>query len=341
MEIPRREVVVGDVVILETGDEVPADGRLLAATDLQVDESSLTGEPITEKHLATSAAPATENGEAYAKDLLLRSSMVMSGTGRMVVTAVGDETEIGHVARKATELTAIKTPLNQQLDRLAKLISKIGSGVSIVAFLAFLIHDILTQPLWHTTDYVGMAEVVLRYFMMAVTLIVMAVPEGTAHGRDAGLGAQHAAHAEVEQPGAQAAGLGNDGRRDRDLYRQDGHADAEPHERDELTLPNEPAAEHWPTGHGPELHRRARWRRQGHRQPHRGGPAQLAATARSQLPTAAPVGRDYGPRAVLYREEIHEDHGRGRRPDLHVSEGCARDCAGHVPTDRRRARGRT
>ena len=178
MEIPRREVVVGDVVILETGDEVPADGRLLAATDLQVDESSLTGEPITEKHLATSAAPATENGEAYAKDLLLRSSLVMSGTGRIEVTAVGDETEIGRVARDATELTAIKTPLNQQLDRLAKLISKIGSGVSIVAFLAFLIHDILTQPLWHTTDYVGMAEVVLRYFMMAVTLIVMAVPEG-------------------------------------------------------------------------------------------------------------------------------------------------------------------
>ena len=102
----------------------------------------------------------------------------MNGNGRYVVTAVGDHTEIGKVARQATELTAIKTPLNIQLDRLAKLISKVGAAISTLAFLAFLVHDILTQPLWHTTDYVGMAEVVLRYFMMAVTLIVMAVPEG-------------------------------------------------------------------------------------------------------------------------------------------------------------------
>ena len=72
----------------------------------------------------------------------------------------------------------MKTPLNLQLERLAKLISKVGSGVSIAAFVVFLVHDVLTQPLWHTTDYVGMIEVVLKYFMMAVTLIVMAVPEG-------------------------------------------------------------------------------------------------------------------------------------------------------------------
>ena len=171
-EIARREVVVGDTVIVETGDEVPADGLLFEATDLQVDESSLTGEPLTTKSLNH------QKVSAYPSDQLLRSSMVMNGTGLYVVTAVGDETEIGHVARQATEITGIKTPLNMQLDRLAKLISKVGSGVSIAAFLVFLIHDILTQPLWHTDDYVGMAEVVLKYFMMAVTLIVMAVPEG-------------------------------------------------------------------------------------------------------------------------------------------------------------------
>ena len=179
IEIPRREVVVGDVVIVETGDEVPADGLLFESTDLQVDESSLTGEPITNKSLPLSSSKERgDSEEAYPKDMLLRSSMVMSGTGRYVVTAVGDETEIGHVARQATELTGVKTPLNIQLDKLAKLISKVGIGLSTAAFFIFLIHDLLTNALWHTADYLSMVEVVLRYFMMAVTLIVMAVPEG-------------------------------------------------------------------------------------------------------------------------------------------------------------------
>ena len=181
-QVARHDVVVGDVVIVETGDEIPADGELFEAVDLQVDESSLTGETLTTKECVTPNTSSESEGDkdagAYPRHLLLRSSMVMSGNGRYFVTAVGDHTEIGKVARQATELTAIKTPLNIQLDRLAKLISKVGSAVSILAFLAFLVHDILTQPLWHTTDYVGMAEVTLRYFMMAVTLIVMAVPEG-------------------------------------------------------------------------------------------------------------------------------------------------------------------
>ena len=173
-QVARREVVVGDVVLVETGDEVPADGLLTESTDLQVDESSLTGESIAHKGVDA------DNGStaAYPRNLLLRSSMVMEGSGRMVITAVGDQTEIGKVAREATEITQVKTPLNQQLDRLAALISKIGTAVSVVAFLGFLIHDILTNELWKTSDFIGMAEVVLRYFMMAVTLIVMAVPEG-------------------------------------------------------------------------------------------------------------------------------------------------------------------
>ena len=105
--------------------------------------------------------------------------MVMSGTGRFVVTAVGDSTEIGNVAHQATELTGVKTPLNIQLTRLAKLISKVGGTIAFASFMVFLIHDFLTDPLWtNSTDYLGMTEIVLRYFMMAVTLIVMAVPEG-------------------------------------------------------------------------------------------------------------------------------------------------------------------
>ena len=199
IEIPRREVVVGDVVIVETGDEVPADGRLFEATGLQVDESSLTGETMTEKYitpdelapnpgLTPNPSPRGEGNyrgdgnlkgeEAYPKEMLLRSSMVMSGSGRYVVLAVGDETEIGHVARQATELTGVKTPLNMQLDRLAKLISKVGGVVSTTAFVVFLLHDMLTNALWQSNDYLGMLEVALKYFMMAVTLIVMAVPEG-------------------------------------------------------------------------------------------------------------------------------------------------------------------
>lgn len=176
-EIPRKDVVVGDVIIIEVGDEIPADGRLIASTDLQIDESSLTGEPIISKHVVTDETPSDKEA-TYPSDTVLRSTMVMNGNGVAVVTAVGDSTEIGKVARKATEMTAVKTPLNIQLGKLAKLISKIGTGVSVSAFVIFLTHDIMTNPLWQGTDYLKMAEVTLNYFMMAVTLIVMAVPEG-------------------------------------------------------------------------------------------------------------------------------------------------------------------
>lgn len=172
MQIPRRDVVVGDVVLIEVGDEVPADGMLTACYDLQINESTLTGEPMTEKSLAGGG-----NG-AYPLNVVLRSTMVMNGRGEMIVTAVGDSTEIGKVARKSTERTDVKTPLNIQLDKLASLISKIGSMVSVIAFLVFLVHDILTNPAWGGKDYFYMADLVLGYFMMAVTLIVMAVPEG-------------------------------------------------------------------------------------------------------------------------------------------------------------------
>ena len=173
VEIPRKEIVVGDIVVLAVGDEVPADGTLFEATDLQIDESTLTGEPIISKFVEVK-----NDGATYPSNVALRSTMVMNGHGRMKVTAVGDKTEIGKVATKSTEITAVKTPLNMQLDRLAKLISKIGSAVAALAFVGFLGHDILTNPLWHSTEYMKMAEVVLKYFMMAVTLIVMAVPEG-------------------------------------------------------------------------------------------------------------------------------------------------------------------
>ena len=163
---------VGDVVLVEVGDEVPADGELIVCNDLQINESALTGEPVAEKSL--------EGGGdgAYPRNVILRSTMVMNGRGEFVVTAVGDATEIGKVAKKSTEQTSVETPLHMQLDKLAKMISKVGSVVSVAAFFIFLIHDILTNPAWGGKDYFYMAEIVLKYFMMAVTLIVMAVPEG-------------------------------------------------------------------------------------------------------------------------------------------------------------------
>ena len=206
MEVPRRDVVVGDIILVETGDEVPADAVLVEAVNLQIDESSLTGEPLTSKSVTDaqsqpsddatsqhsalniqgsadttiqhSALNAQHASEAYPKNVILRSTMVMNGRGTAIVTCIGDSTEIGKVATEATEATQTKTPLNLQLDKLAKLISKVGTGVSIAAFVIFLGHDILTNSLWHTDNYLAMLQVVLNYFMMAVTLIVMAVPEG-------------------------------------------------------------------------------------------------------------------------------------------------------------------
>ena len=177
VEVARKDVVVGDVVIIETGDEIPADGTLYESVDLQIDESPLTGEPIVSKH----AGPALNDAEAtYASNKVLRGSMVMNGRGLYLVTAVGDATEIGQVAKSSTEMTSVKTPLNIQLDKLAKLISKFGVAISVAAFVVFLGRDILmdTHGVWHSGDWLRMAETVLKYFMMAVTLIVMSVPEG-------------------------------------------------------------------------------------------------------------------------------------------------------------------
>lgn len=173
-EVKRREVVVGDIILVEVGDEIPADAQLVEAVNLQVDESSLTGEPLTTKSIDATK----EGNEPYPPNVILRSTMVMNGRGTAVVTAVGDATEIGKVAQKSTESTSVKTPLNIQLDKLAKLISKIGTIVSVAAFVIFLVHDILTNSIWLGNDYFGMMHIVLNYFMMAVTLIVMAVPEG-------------------------------------------------------------------------------------------------------------------------------------------------------------------
>lgn len=139
-EIPRREVVVGDVVVLAQGDEIPADGRLTEAVSLQVNESALTGEPVIDK----TTDPAQFDPEAtYPSDRVMRGTTVVDGRGEMVVTAVGDATEFGKVARQSSAKTEEKTPLNRQLEGLAKFISALGFAFALLIFLLLFLRDVV------------------------------------------------------------------------------------------------------------------------------------------------------------------------------------------------------
>ena len=178
-EIPRKDVVVGDIVVLETGEEVPADGQLFESISLQVNESNLTGEPVVSK---TTVEADFDEDATYASNRVLRGTTVVDGHGSMCVDAVGDATEIGKVARQSTEQTTEPTPLNIQLTRLANLIGKIGFTAAGLAFAIFFIKDVLLYydfSSFHTfNEWLPALKQTLQYFMMAVTLIVVAVPEG-------------------------------------------------------------------------------------------------------------------------------------------------------------------
>ena len=178
-EIPKKDIVVGDVVILNTGDEIPADGVLLEAVSLQVNESSLTGELMVNK--TTDEAHFDEEA-TYPSNSVMRGTTVTDGHGVMCVERVGDATEIGKVARQATEQSQEQTPLNLQLTKLANLIGKVGFTIAILTFVIFTAKDLYAYLSvtavtdWH--QWLEIARIVLKYFMMAVTLIVVAVPEG-------------------------------------------------------------------------------------------------------------------------------------------------------------------
>ena len=178
-EIPRKDVVVGDIVVLETGEEIPADGELIEAISLQVNESNLTGEPVINKTIIEADF---DEEATYASNLVMRGTTVVDGHGSMKVLRVGDATEIGKVARQSTEQTTEPTPLNIQLTKLANLIGKIGFTVAGLAFLIFFIKDVVLYfdfgalNGWH--DWLPVLVRTLNFFMMAVTLIVVAVPVG-------------------------------------------------------------------------------------------------------------------------------------------------------------------
>lgn len=170
-EIPKKEVVVGDIVILNTGNDIPADGELLEAVTLSVDESTLTGEPFCAK---TTDPEQFDSEATFPSNHVLRGTRVIEGHGMMRVTAVGDSTENGKVFTEAQIDNNVKTPLNEQLDRLGRLISKISYILAIVIVVGRCI-------LYFTEfdfEWLGFVTYILQSLMVAVALVVVSVPEG-------------------------------------------------------------------------------------------------------------------------------------------------------------------
>lgn len=173
-EVPRRDVVVGDVVYIESGETVPVDGELVEAVSLRINESTLTGElevdkTVNEAHFDPDAT--------YPSNVVLRGTTVADGYGVMVSTAVGDATEAGRVTEQATVQSEEQTPLNRQLTRLSKLIGRAGIVLSIAIFCVMLGKAIFINGLLEG-DWLAISQHVLHIFMVSVAIIVMAVPEG-------------------------------------------------------------------------------------------------------------------------------------------------------------------
>lgn len=175
-EVAKQDIVVGDIIVLETGEEIPADGELIEAISLQVNESTLTGEPVISK---TTNPEHFDEEATYPSNHILRGTTIANGRCIYEVKEVGDATEFGKVAEKATEINKDKTPLSKQLEKLARLISIIGFIVAGLTFGGLLVKDILagvfTSDNLFTLESAGR---ILQYFMVAVTLIVVSVPEG-------------------------------------------------------------------------------------------------------------------------------------------------------------------
>ena len=171
-EVSRKEIVVGDVVMLGTGDEVPADGVLLEAHSLQINESTLTGEPMISK---TTVEADFDSEATYPSNRVLRSTTVVDGHGIMCVDLVGDATEYGKVNQGALIDNNLETPLQLQLKRLAGVISKMGYAVAAVTFVMLTAKVFIADEAMSTMDIVS---ALLHNFMIAVTLIVVSVPEG-------------------------------------------------------------------------------------------------------------------------------------------------------------------
>ena len=173
-QIPRREVVVGDIVIVNTGEEIPADGELMESTLLNVDESTLTGEPMCAK---TTVASEFDSQATFPSNHVMKGTKVMEGHGIMRVLAIGDHTEQGKVFEAVQIDNSVKTPLDEQLDGLGRLVAKlsycVGAGIIIGRILMYFLSSSYVQFEW-----LPFIAYMLKTLMIAVTLVVVSVPEG-------------------------------------------------------------------------------------------------------------------------------------------------------------------
>ncbi len=172
VQIARKDVVVGDIVILNTGEEVPADGELLEAVMLNIDESTLTGEPICHK---TTDQAQFDKDATFPSNHAMRGTKIMEGHGVMRVLAVGNSTENGKVFEAAQIDDSVKTPLNEQLDGLGKLITRVSYGFAAAIIAGRIVMYFINVPEF---DWMSLLAFVLQTLMVAVTLVVVAVPEG-------------------------------------------------------------------------------------------------------------------------------------------------------------------
>ncbi len=174
IEISRRDVVVGDLVHIENGETIPADGELVEAVSLKINESTLTGEPEIDK---TTNEAYFESEATYPSNIVMRGTTVVDGYGVFVVTATGDATETGRVTEQSTIESDQQTPLNLQLTRLSTLIGKVGVVISILIFGVLIAKGIFVDGMLDG-DWLHISKHILHIFMISVAIIVMAVPEG-------------------------------------------------------------------------------------------------------------------------------------------------------------------
>ena len=178
IEVPKDELVVGDIVILSTGDEIPADINLLESQELKVDESTMTGESVAaSKKSIDDFGGANYTGSGFAPYTVLRSTKITEGSGVGEVIKVGDATEIGKTTRQAMEETEIETPLNKQLNRLASLINKAAFTMAGILLILLNVNHFFVQDSVDLS-FMGILLSEVKFFMMAVTLVIVSVPEG-------------------------------------------------------------------------------------------------------------------------------------------------------------------
>ena len=175
-QVLKKDIVVGDIVILETGEEVPADGELLEAVSMHINESTLTGEPLV--HKTTNPAD-FETDATYPSNYVCRGTSVSDGHGIFEVKKVGDATEYGKVFEGVQIDNTVKTPLNEQLDKLAGMITKISYAIAILVIVGRLIlYFTLPAHNINQIDWIDFGHYLLNTAMIAITVVVVAVPEG-------------------------------------------------------------------------------------------------------------------------------------------------------------------